>query len=165
MLTTKIVLYAYVGGNPISFTDPRGTNPVAGAIEGVELGTLVWPGVGTVVGGLVGAGVGWWAADKLSHVIFNSGDKDPSTPTGQRGSPIDVEPGTNAPCNIGGRDYTGHSVDRMQGRGVPPSAVEDAIRNGATKPGNTPGTTVHSGSNGVTVVTGSNGQVITVIPR
>ena len=68
---TGQTIYAYVGGNPISFTDPHGTNPLAGAIEGAEIGTLVWPGVGTVVGGLVGAGVGWWAADKLSNVILN----------------------------------------------------------------------------------------------
>jgi RHS repeat-associated protein len=95
----------------------------------------------------------------------NAGDKAPSTPTGQRGSPIDVEPGTNEPTTIGDRDYTGHSLDRMQGRGVPPSAVEDAIQNGRSSPGNQPGTTVHTGSNGVTVVTGRGGRVITVIPR
>jgi hypothetical protein len=53
----------------------------------------------------------------------------------------------------------------MQGRGVPPSAVEDAIQNGTPSPGNTPGTTVHTGSNGVTVVTGNGGRVVTVIPR
>ena len=91
-------------------------------------------------------------------------EKDPSTPTGQRGSPMDVEPGTNKPCNINGRDYTGHALDRMQGRGVTPSSVEDAIENGTSTPGNQPDTTVHSGD-GVTVVTGSNGQVITVITR
>lgn len=95
----------------------------------------------------------------------NSGDKDPSTPTGQRGSPIEVKPGTNEPTSIGGRDYSGHALDRMQGRGVPPSAVEDAIQNGTQSPGNTPGTTVHTGSNGVTVVTGNGGRVVTVIPR
>ncbi|PKM47123.1 MAG: hypothetical protein CVV05_00035 [Gammaproteobacteria bacterium HGW-Gammaproteobacteria-1] len=66
---------------------------------------------------------------------------------------------------IGGRDYSGHALDRMQGRGVPPSAVEDAIQNGASKPGNQPDTTVHTGENGVTVVTGSRGNVITVITR
>lgn len=47
----------------------------------------------------------------------------------------------------------------MQGRGVPPSAVEDAIQNGQSSPGNSPDTTVHQGD-GVTVVTGENGQVI-----
>jgi hypothetical protein len=94
-----------------------------------------------------------------------AGDKDASTPTGQRGSPIDVKPGTNEPTTIGGRDYTGHALDRMQGRGVPPSAVEDAIQNGQQSPGNTPDTTVNAGDNKVTVVTGADGQVITVIAR
>lgn len=97
----------------------------------------------------------------------SSGDKDPSPPTGKPGSPLEVKPGTNEPTNIGGRDYSGHALDRMQGRGVPPSAVEDAIQNGTKSPGNTPGTTVHTGSNGATVVivTGNGGQVVTVIPR
>ena len=93
------------------------------------------------------------------------GDKDPSTPVGRRGNPIKVKPGTNKPATIGGRVYTGHAIDRMQGRGVPPSAVEDAILNGTQSPGHNPGETVHSGSNGVTVVTGSGGQVVTVIPK
>ena len=95
----------------------------------------------------------------------NSGDKHPSTPTGQRGSPIEVKPGTNEPTSIGGRNYTGHALDRMQGRCVPPSAVEDAIRNGTRSPGNQTGTTVHTGSNGVTVVIGNGGRGISVIPR
>jgi RHS repeat-associated protein len=98
-------------------------------------------------------------------LIFSDGDVASSTPTGQRGSPLDVSPGSNKPTNIGGRDYSGHALDRMQGRGVPPSAVEDAIQNGARTPGNTPGTEVHSGSNGVTVVTGNGGRVVTVITR
>lgn len=51
------------------------------------------------------------------------------------------------------------------GRGVPPSAVEDAIQNGTRPPGTQPGTTVYTGANGVTVVTGSGGRVITVIAR
>jgi RHS repeat-associated protein len=85
-------------------------------------------------------------------------------PTGNRGAPIEVKPGTNRPDRIGGRDYTGHAIDRMQGRGVPPSAVEDAIQNGGSLPGRELGTTVHEGD-GVTVVTGPNGQVITVRPN
>jgi RHS repeat-associated protein len=93
------------------------------------------------------------------------GDKDPSTPTGQRASPIDVTPGTNKPTKIGDREYTGHALDQGQGRGVPPSAIEDAIQNGKTSPGNRPGTAVHVGDNGVKVVTGERGQVITVIPK
>jgi len=51
----------------------------------------------------------------------------------------------------------------MQGRGIPPSVVEETIQNGQTSPGNNPGEIEHRGANGVKVVTGSNGQVITVI--
>ena len=53
------------------------------------------------------------------------------------------EPPINDPANINGRDYTGHAIDRMQGRGIPPSAVENTINTGQTGPGNTPGTTTH----------------------
>lgn len=81
----------------------------------------------------------------LSSWVFNegSGDKVPGAPTRHRGSPLEVKPGTNEPTNIGGRDYSGHALDRVQGRGVPPSAVEGAIQNGQMSPGNTSGTTVY----------------------
>jgi CubicO group peptidase (beta-lactamase class C family) len=52
----------------------------------------------------------------------------------------------------------------MQGRGVPPTAVENAIDTGTRSAGNTSGTSVYTDpANGVTVVTNSNGRVITVI--
>jgi hypothetical protein len=121
-------------------------------------------GLGAVVGGIGGFLAG--GAKDIYDFISNATPPDnathPSTPIGQRGSPLDVAPGTNDPANIGGRDYTGHALDRMQGRGVPPSAVGDAIQNGSTSPGNQPGTTVHTGNNGVTVVTGQGGRVVTV---
>lgn len=78
---------------------------------------------------------------------------------------MDVPRGTNTPTTINDREFTGHVLDQGQGRGVPPSAVEDAIQNGTTSPGNRPSTTVHAGENGVTVVTGERGQVITVIAK
>lgn len=56
--------YAYVLGNPIRYTDPLGLNPMAGAIGGAEIGTIIWPGVGTVVGGAVGFAAGLWIANK-----------------------------------------------------------------------------------------------------
>jgi hypothetical protein len=88
-----------------------------------------------------------------------------SGPTGNRGSPMDVPRGTNSSGTVNGLDYSGHAFDQMQGRGVPPSAVEEAIGNGASSPGNTPGTRVFSDStNGVKVIVNSNsGRIITVI--
>jgi hypothetical protein len=52
----------------------------------------------------------------------------------------------------------------MQERGIPPSAVENAIDTGVSSPGNKPGTTVYfDPDNGVTVVTDTGtGTVITV---
>jgi hypothetical protein len=77
---------------------------------------------------------------------------------------MDVEKGTNEPTDIDGRDYSGHALDQMQGRGVPPSAVEESIQNGDVASGNKPGTTTHTDSkNGVQTVTNDKGRVVTVI--
>ncbi|RYG77212.1 DUF4258 domain-containing protein [bacterium] len=90
-----------------------------------------------------------------------------STPVGsvERG-PMTVQPGTNTPATIGGRDYTGHAIDRMQQRGLVPSVVEDAIANGLSKPGRVPGTTdSYSFANDVTAVTDTaSGRVVTTFP-
>lgn len=90
----------------------------------------------------------------------------PSTPVGRKGSPMDVTPGTNTPSNIGGRDYTGHALDQMQGRGLNSSVVENAIQNGQSIAGKIPGTTAHYDSvNNVTVITDtSSGRVVTAAP-
>jgi len=89
-----------------------------------------------------------------------------STPVGRSGNPGDVAPGTNSPATINGRDYTGHALDQMQGRGIPPSVVEDTIQHGAPTAGNTPGEIVHySSTNNMSVVTdAASGRVVTVHP-
>jgi hypothetical protein len=52
----------------------------------------------------------------------------------------------------------------MQGRGIPISAVEEAIENGVKSEGNTEGTTAHSSSD-IKVIVNENGDVVTVIPK
>ena len=73
------------------------------------------------------------------------------------------QPGNNRPTVIGGRQYSGHALDQMQRRGIPPSAVEDAIRSGEKSTGKTSGTiTYYSPSNNLSVITDAEtGSVVT----
>jgi hypothetical protein len=87
-----------------------------------------------------------------------------SAPVGSSRSPIEIQPGANEPATIGNTPYSGHAVDRMQGRGIPPSAVTDTILNGQKSPRDEPGTTAHySPANNLTVITDDvTGNVVTV---
>ena len=109
-------------------------------------------------------GKGHGAEDVVEEVVDDVGEKVASTPVGRRGSPLDVPRGTNTPTTIGGRYFTGHALDQMQGRGVTPTVVENAIQHGARSAGNQPGTYQHI-ADGVSVITNDAGGVITVITR
>jgi RHS repeat-associated protein len=130
-----------------------GTPDVPHGIPGFDLGSPLPPITHT----------GGGRSDNLTIPFFNS---DPSSPVGRKGSPINVEPGTNSPENIGGRNYTGHTLDQMQGRGLTPSVIENTIQHGETIPGKRSGTNAHYDSiNNVTVITDSeSGRVITAAP-
>ncbi|QLI81214.1 RHS domain-containing protein [Chitinibacter fontanus] len=153
--TNSFNRYAYANNNPFKFTDPDGRNA-----QLLLRGSYV---VGYEVATYLGAGAfGAWLGGKLYDAIHSNRDPDTTTPVGTRGSPMDVTDGTNSPTTIGGRDYSGHSQDRMQGRGVPPSVVDNTIKNGTARPSRG-GTTVYTDSkNGVEVVVNSDGKVITV---
>lgn len=88
-------------------------------------------------------------------------DKSPSTPVGSKDFELKVVDGTNKSTYINGREYSGHALDRMQGRGLYPSVVEDAIHNGTMSFGKTPGTYTFN-TRTITGVTNENGKVITV---
>ena len=84
-------------------------------------------------------------------------------PTGRSGSPLSIV-SEYGPLSINGTPFSTHSLSRMQGRGIPPSAVLNTIRNGSAAPGNQANTTVHRYGN-VTVITNSTtGNVVSVIP-
>jgi RHS repeat-associated protein len=58
-----------------------------------------------------------------------------AVPTGSLRSPMKVPGPQNVPTTIGGRQYTGHALDQMQGRGLTPSVVEDTLARGVRTPG------------------------------
>lgn len=86
------------------------------------------------------------------------------TPVGRKSFPIQVIPGSNSPRSIGDRDYSGHAIDRIQGRGFILSVVENTIQSGQSMPGKIPGTTSHYDPvNDITVITDTDsGRVITI---
>jgi RHS repeat-associated protein len=51
--------YPYANLNPLTYSDPNGLNPLAGAIGGATAGSAFGP-VGTVVGGVIGGSAGAW---------------------------------------------------------------------------------------------------------
>lgn len=90
-------------------------------------------------------------------------DVPASTPVGRSGMKGELNvTKPNAPAEIGGRQYSGHALDRMQGRGFTPSVVEDAIAHGRTAGGRTGSAIHYSPSNHLSVVVGRNGRVVTV---
>lgn len=62
-------------------------------------------------------------------------------------------------------DYSAHAIDQMQGRGIPPSVVQNTIQNGAIYPTGAGTTGYYDSVNNVRVITSaSTGRVVTVIP-
>ncbi|WP_234667820.1 hemagglutinin repeat-containing protein [Halomonas sp. TD01] len=71
------------------------------------------------------------------------------------------QPVRNESTNIGGREYSGHALDRMQDRGILPSVVENTIRNGQSYPSRGGTTVFHSSENNISVVINRQGDVVT----
>ena len=89
--------------------------------------------------------------------------KNPSTPIGSKGHPLDVAPGTNTSGIVDGIKYTGHAFDQMQADGIMPSVVKDVIDNVKPTKGKNPGTNAYySPINNVTVITNAKGEIVTV---
>ncbi|WP_425838174.1 WXG100 family type VII secretion target [Streptomyces fractus] len=70
----------------------------------------------------------------------------------------------NEPTTIQGRVYAGHALDQMQTRGIPPTVVEDTVRNGESVTGKVAGTTAHYNfDERITIITDTEtGRVVTV---
>jgi hypothetical protein len=72
----------------------------------------------------------------------------------------------NRPGTVNGIPYSGHAFDRMQGRGLVPSVVENALKTGVEFPGGAPGVVLHYDPvNNISVVSDVNTRnIITVRP-
>lgn len=103
-------------------------------------------------------------AGAFQPVFPSLGIRPPTTPVGRSGSPLEVRPGTNTRDEVGGREFSGHALDRMQERGIPPSAVTNTVLTGQRSPGSTPNTTQHYDPvNNVTVISNATtGNIVTV---
>lgn len=112
------------------------------------------------IAGSARTAVGFCVAIKAGR---GADDVPASTPVGRSGMKGELNvTKPNAPAEIGGRQYSGHALDRMQGRGFTPSVVEDAIAHGRTAGGRTGSAIHYSPSNHLSVVVGRNGRVVTV---
>ncbi len=89
---------------------------------------------------------------------------EPSIPIGHTGQTELNVVSMNPPGWVNGRYYSGHAFDRMQGRGIMPSVVEDAIQHGLAAPsrGGRNTTVYYSRENNISVVLNENGDVVTV---
>ncbi|MBS0057360.1 DUF4258 domain-containing protein [Yersinia sp. Marseille-Q3913] len=139
--------------------------------SGVEAGKLLFEfgGYAVGIGGLAKSGVRvasgqikrFEASGTSSSIVDDISAK---TPTGSKGNPLVVPDGLNKPTAIGGRDFSGHALDRMQRQGITSSVVENAISPQNAVKGKIPGTTAyHDKINNVTVITNTKtGRVVTV---
>ena len=78
---------------------------------------------------------------------------------GSRRAPIEVQ--GNISTTIGGRRYSGHSLDRMQGRGLVPSVIEDIIAHPTVRVSQEEGKMLLKNANGAVVINAT-GDVVTV---
>ncbi len=86
-------------------------------------------------------------------------------PVGRLGNPMKVPGPQNTPTTIGGREFSGHALDQMQGRGFMPSVVENTIQRGTTFSTRVGTTGYFDSVNRVRVITdAASGRVVTVIP-
>ena len=131
--------------------------PVAGVLADGALIARAGELLGDAVNAVRGVDEGLSVAEAADSVGVEG-----SFVVGRSGEPIDIAPGTNAPTEINGTQYTGHALDQVQGRGIPPSVVQNTIEHGVATAGRGGASVIYDSVNNVTVVMSSDGRVITV---
>ncbi|MGU3528704.1 hemagglutinin repeat-containing protein [Raoultella planticola] len=156
--------------------------PVAGDIKSFAEAQSALDYLVAVIGLIPGAGDAAGKAIKAAETALKKGDVTEASklinkasdevsatlPMGSKRNQMNqpsnpsYQPVRNQPTTISNREYSGHALDRMQDRGITPSVVENAIKNGNSTPSRG-GTTVHfDPESKVSVVTNETGKVVTV---
>jgi len=179
--------YNYVGDNPVNGADPSGLeffeelgNGIAGWGDKLTFGATKWAreqlGDENVNTCSAAYQAGGYAGLATAVLIPGEGEEElgaegtdelsglATSPVGRSGSPIEIEPGTNEPGEVSGQSYSGHAFDRMQGRGLTPSAIQEAIEQGVSSAGSNGRTVIYDAQNDVTVVLEPSGEVVTAYP-
>ncbi|WP_145497024.1 hemagglutinin repeat-containing protein [Yersinia ruckeri] len=152
--------------------------PVVGDIKSFAEAQSALDYLAAAIGIIPGAGDAAGKVIKAAEIALKKGDVaeasklinkasneiSAKTPTGSKGNPLNIIDGQNKPVMIGNRDYSGHSLDRMQKQGITPTTVENAIRPENAIQGKRPGTTAYYDSkNNITVIADTKtGTVVTV---
>ena len=121
------------------------------------------------------------ADDVVEGAVKVGSDVPATTPVGRRSGldevtgggnkSVDLQQGkhsrqmktnANQAGEVGGRQYSGHAFDRMQGRGLTPTVIENTIAFGQKSKGNGGATVFYDPQNDVTAVVNTAGRVITV---
>lgn len=99
---------------------------------------------------------------------INTSPREPALPLGSKQNQMNqpknpsYQPVRNEAGTISNREYSAHSLDRMQDRGIMPSVVENTIKTGTATPSRGNTTSYYDATNNVSVVTNSSGKVVTV---
>lgn len=129
------------------------------------MGTVAVVGAGKAVAAIKGKVTLIVDNNAASHGEKQVANRPTDIPVGISGSSMKVEPGTNVPTTINRINYSGHALDQMQGRGVPPAAVKNAIKHGVVYPTRSGATGYYDKVNNIRVITNTNmGCVVAIIP-
>jgi len=130
-------LYPYVSGDPVGNVDPAGTNPLQGMIAGSEIGSMILPGWGTVIGGIVGIGGGILVGNELGNIVFAKPPSDALDPLGAKspGKPGEAEgfcDPKGGPQWVPNPNGPGHGWLDAKGKVWVPTGLAGAPRTGTT---------------------------------
>ncbi len=147
---------ARVAGAVADFT------PVVGDIKGFA-DAIANPSAINIAAAVVG--VVPVVGDVAGKAIKGAANTRKGATVGRRGE-SHTAAGNNQATEIGGREFSGHALDRMQEAGMTPSVVEDTIANGTATAGTgaRAGTTKFETGQAMAVTDDATGRVITTDP-